>query len=101
MLGEFAGHMHGAEGVLKPAMFRRRINPTRALQLINIAQPLHPRRIDQRLLGHLAFFLRHGELNVAVDRVGDQRRAAVFVIDQLRHVFACSNFKLPICKSEP
>ena len=83
VLAEFASHMHGAQGVLKPAMFRRRVNPTGALQLVYVAQPLHPWRIDQRLLGHLAFRFRDGELNVAMDRVGDQRRAAEFVIDQL------------------
>ena len=80
MLGKFAGEMHGAEGMLKTAVLGGRIDPARALQLINIAQPLHPGRIDQRFLSDLAFFLRHGKLNITMDRVGDQRRAFVFVI---------------------
>ena len=37
MLGEFSGEVHGAEGMLKTAVLGGRIDPARALQLINIA----------------------------------------------------------------
>ena len=80
MLGKLPGEMHGAEGMLETAMFSGRINPAGALQLINIAQPLHPRRIDQRFFSDLALFLRYGKLNITMNRVGDQRRPFVFVI---------------------
>ncbi len=86
MLAKFTSQMHGAERVLKPAMLRRRIDPAGTLQLINIAQTLHPRRIDERLFSYLAFVFRHGELDVAVNWVGDQGRAAVFIIAELCHV---------------
>src|SRR6266511_145634 len=69
MLAKFTSQMHGAERVLKPAMLRRRIDPAGTLQLINIAQTLHPRRIDERLFSYLAFVFRHGELDVAVSWV--------------------------------
>src|SRR3954465_9733424 len=62
MFGKFAGHMHGPEGVLKTAVFSGGIDPTRTLQLIDITQALHPRRIDQSLFSDLAFGLRYGEL---------------------------------------
>ena len=56
-------------------MLGGRIDPARALQLINIAEPLHPRRIDQSFLSDLALCLRHRKQNITMDRVGDQRRA--------------------------
>jgi hypothetical protein len=77
--------MHSAEGVLKSAMLRRRIDPAGTLQLIDIAQPLYPRRVDERLFSHLAFVFGHGELDIAVNWVGDQSRAAVFMITELCH----------------
>jgi hypothetical protein len=80
--------MHGAEGMLKPAMLRRGKNPTGALKLIDVAQALHPWRVDERFFSNLAFFLRNGELNIAVDGIGNQRRAAVVTIDGLRHGFS-------------
>jgi hypothetical protein len=85
MLAEFTGQVHGAEGVLKAAMLRRRIDPAGTLQLIYIAQPLYPRRIDERLFSHLAFVFGHGKLDIAVNWVGDQSRTAVFMITKLRH----------------
>ena len=42
-----AGHVHRAERVHKARVFRRGIDPAGALQLIDITQPLDPRRIDQ------------------------------------------------------
>src|SRR5262245_51155473 len=44
MLGEFASHVHGTKGVLKTAMFGRGVDPTGALKLVNVTQPLYPRR---------------------------------------------------------
>src|SRR5512134_3355934 len=48
VLGKFPRQVHGAQGMLETAMFRRRIDPTGALELVDVAQPLHPRRVDQR-----------------------------------------------------
>ena len=44
-----SGHVHGAQGVDEAGMFGRRIDPSGALQLINVPQPLDPGRIDQIL----------------------------------------------------
>src|SRR5262252_9290149 len=85
MLGKFAGQVHGAKGMLETAVFSRRINPTRTLQLINIAETLHPGRVDQRFFGNLSLPFRYGKLNIAVNRVGDQRRPLVFGIIHWNH----------------
>ena len=99
MFGKFSGQVHGAEGMLKTAVLSRGIDPAGALQLIDIAQTLHPGRVDQSLFGDFAFGLGNGELDVAMDRVGDQRGAAVFMIAKLAHAndrSGYSNGKLPI-----
>src|SRR6266403_4483169 len=85
MFGKFTGEVHGAKRVLKTTVLGRWVNPARALQLINIAQPLHPGRTNQRFFGDLALLLRTGNLNVAMDRISDQRRSFVFVIARLNH----------------
>src|SRR6185503_3614436 len=86
MFGEFAGEMHGPERMLEAAMLGGWIDPARALQLVNIAEPLHPGRVDQSFFGDFALLLGHGKLNVAMDRIGDQRRAVILIVDQLAHV---------------
>src|SRR5512145_2205319 len=77
--------MHGSQGMLKAAMLRGGENPARALQLVNIAEPLHPRRVDERFFGYLAFGLRNGKLNIAMDGVGDKRRAVELTFSDLCH----------------
>ena len=51
MPSESSRHVHGAKGVHEARMFRRGIDPSGALQLINISQPLDPGRIDQIFFG--------------------------------------------------
>ena len=79
MLGKLPGQVHRAEGVLETAVFSGRINPPSALQLIDVAQALHPRRIDQGFFGNFALFFGYGKLNVTMNRIGDQRRPVVFI----------------------
>src|SRR5215510_15147410 len=95
MLREFARHVHGAKRMLKAAMFGRGIDPPGALQLINVAQSLHPWGVNERFFGYLRFVERFGELNVTVDGVRDQRSSLVFAVGELRHVF--SDFKDQLC----
>src|SRR4029450_2543391 len=95
MFREFSRHVHGTKRVLKAAMLSRGINPTGALQLINIAQTLHPRGVDERFFGSFGFIQWYGELDVTVDGVRDQRSSLVFGVDELRHKF--SDFKDQLC----
>lgn len=85
MFGEFSRHVHGTQRVLKAAVFSRRIDPAGALKLVDIAQPLHPRRVNDRFLGGFGLVLRYGELDVTVDGIRDQRGSFVFGIAELRH----------------
>jgi hypothetical protein len=60
--------------MLKAAMFRGRVNPSGALKLVNIAQPLHPRRINQILFGNL-FGIEMGGYSkgyIPVNGIGNQ-----------------------------
>lgn len=88
MFGELSGQVHGAQGMLKAAMFRGGEDPARALQLVNIAEPLHPGRVYKRFFRYFAFGFRNGKLNIAMDRVGDERRAAEFTFAYLCHGIA-------------
>src|SRR5687767_2378559 len=99
MLGELTGKVHGAERMLKAAVLSRRVDPARALQLINIAEALHPRRVDQRFFGYFAFLRGNGKLNVTMNRIGDQRRAVIFIVDQLSHVSLL--FGKPVLRARP
>ena len=54
MARPFAGEVHGAQGMLETRMLRRGEDPPRALQLVDAAQALEPRGVDQVLLGRLA-----------------------------------------------
>jgi hypothetical protein len=87
MFCELSRHVHGTKRVLKAAMFSRGIDPTGALQLINVTQSLHPRGVDKRFFGYFGFVQRYGELNVTVDGVRDQRSSLVFGVGELRHEF--------------
>jgi hypothetical protein len=65
--------MHGAEGMLKPAMFGGWKDPPSALKLINPPQPLKPDRIDKiSLRGPLGSFPPVGHEDILVDRIGDE-----------------------------
>jgi hypothetical protein len=44
---KLTGYVHGAKGVLKPAVLGGWIHPAGALQLIDPPQPLQPGRINQ------------------------------------------------------
>lgn len=76
--GVLPGEVHGAQYVLEPAVFRRGIDPSRALQLIDIPKTLDPRRIDEiffRGFVRVGRRIGNGEVNVVVDRVSNQRNA--------------------------
>src|SRR5712692_9727406 len=85
MLGELAREMHRAERMLKPAMLRGRVNPTRALELIDVAESLHPWRVDDLFFRHLAFSQRNRELDIMVDGIGQERCAFVFAVQRPGH----------------
>ena len=80
MLGKLPCQVHGSERVLEAAVFSGGVNPAGALQLIDITQALHPRRVDQGFFSNFALLFGDGKLNVAMYRVGDQRRPLVFII---------------------
>jgi hypothetical protein len=54
LLREPSREVHGAERVLEPAVLGRGEDPARGLELGNAAQALHPRGVDDVLLGRLA-----------------------------------------------
>ncbi len=73
LLGQPPGQMHRAERMLEAAMLRRRVHPARRLQLGHAPQPLHPRGVDQVLLGRLAGHAARTRVeNVLMDGVGDE-----------------------------
>ena len=51
VFGILSGQMHGAQRMLKPAVLRRRIDPSCALQLIDVPKALEPGRINQIFFG--------------------------------------------------
>ena len=80
LLGEAAGQVHGAQGVLEAAVLGGREHPARRLQLRDAPQPLHPRRVDQILLGRLAGHAARARVeDVLMDGVGDEPAALVGV----------------------
>src|SRR5512143_3098873 len=60
-------------------------NPSCALKLVNVAQPLDPRGINQRFFRHLPLPFGNSELYVAVYRVGDQRRSFILATKIVSH----------------
>ena len=78
MSAELARHVHRSQGMLKPGMLRRRIDPAGALELVDPPEALHPGGVDQILLGFLVAVRRgNGEGGVPVDRIGDQRHPLI------------------------
>jgi hypothetical protein len=67
--GKPAREVHGAEGMLEPAVLGRGIYPPRALKLIDLTQTLHPGRVDQVLLGLFPRPAGRGERDIPVDRI--------------------------------
>ena len=53
MAAELAGDVHRPQGVLKPRVLGRRIDPAGALELVDPPEPLHPGGVDQVLFGLL------------------------------------------------
>ena len=80
LLGEAPGQVHGAQRVLEAAVLGGREHPARRLQLGDAPQALHPRGVDQVLLGRLAGDAARARVeDVLVDRVGDEPAALVGV----------------------
>ena len=80
LLGEAAGQVHGAQRVLEAAVLGGGKHPAGGLQLRHATQPLHPRRVDQVLLGGLAGNDAGPRVDdVLVDRIGDQAAALIRV----------------------
>ena len=85
MPGEAPGDMHRAERMDEAAVLGRWIDPSRALKLIDVTQPLHPRRVNEVLLGGLRrphgllsdSTEGNGKRDVFMDGVCDERRPLV------------------------
>jgi len=71
--------MHRSQGVLKPAVLRRGVDPAGALELVDPPQALDPGGVDEVLFRQFLRVVRgrDGEPGVLVDRVGDQRLSPV------------------------
>ena len=80
VLGEPAGQVHRPERVLEAAVLGGRVHPARRLQLRHAAQPLHPRGVDQVLLGRLAGNPARSRVeDVLMDRVGDEASPLIWI----------------------
>jgi hypothetical protein len=77
LASEAARNVHGPEGVLKPAVLGRGINPERTLQLMNVSQSLDPGMIQQGFLGGLfpQMGTGAGVMNVSMDGIRDDPHA--------------------------
>jgi hypothetical protein len=72
------GQVHGSKGMLEPGVLGARIDPMRALKLEDISKALNPWRINEiffGLFGSLWLFIRDGDGNIAMDRVGKKRNS--------------------------
>ncbi len=61
-LDHAAGEVHRPEHVLEAGMLGRRIDQPGGLQLVDLAEPLDPGIVDDRLFGDLAFGQSCGEM---------------------------------------
>jgi hypothetical protein len=79
--GKPSSYMHGPQGMLEAAMLSGRKDPAGALELLDIPQALHPRRVNQVLLRDLwstaLSHTRYREGNVFVNRISEQGQALV------------------------
>ena len=87
LLDHAAGQMHRTEHVLEAGVLGRGIDQPGGLQLVDLAEPLNPGMVDDRLFGDLAFgqSVRRDEGDVAVDDVvaeaGIQERVHARIIE--------------------
>lgn len=72
---ELARHMHRTQGVLKPSVLRRGIDPSCTLELIDPSQPLKPRGINEVFLGPFGGAAGHGngKENILIYGISDER----------------------------
>src|SRR5574341_242239 len=80
MAREPACHVHGAERMDKAAVFGRGIDPAGTLELIDVAETLHPGRVNQVLFRpfmRIRIGIGNGERDVLVDWISDERRAVI------------------------
>ena len=83
-MGEPARQVHGSQRVLEAAVLGGREHPARRLELRDAPQALHPRGIDQILLGGLSRDTpRPRVLDVLVNRIRDEASSLVGVRDAL------------------
>ena len=70
-LDHAAGQVHRPQDVLKAGVLGRRVDPPGGLQLVDLAEPLDPGMIDDRLLRDLSLGqpLRRGERDISVDDI--------------------------------
>ena len=86
LLDHAACQVHRAEHVLEAGVLGRRIDQPGGLQLVDLAQPLNPGIVDDRLFGDFTFgqSMRRDEGDVAVDNVvaetGVQKRVHAGII---------------------
>src|SRR5262249_28277871 len=76
--GEAASQVHGAERMLEAAVLGGGKHPARGLELGHAAQTLHPRGVDQILLGALVRGAVGTRVeHVVMDGIGDEPAALV------------------------
>src|SRR5207244_10037772 len=76
--GPLAAQVHGAERVLEARMLAAGEDPPGGLELVDPPQPLQPWVIEQVLLsGNAVAADPFGDLDVAVQRIGDQGHRVV------------------------
>jgi hypothetical protein len=63
-----AGHVHGADHVLKPGMLGRRIDPLGGLQLMNLPKPLQSGMVEQRAFRGFALVDDRDKGDLAMNR---------------------------------
>lgn len=77
--------MHRPERMLKTTVLGGGENPSCALKLVNVAQPLHPRGINQRFFRHLPLSFGNSELYIAVYGICDQSRSFILATKIVGH----------------
>src|SRR5439155_6747862 len=84
LLGQPPGQVHRAERVLEAAVLGCWVYPARGLQLRHAAQPLHPRGVDQVLLGRLTRNPPGTRIeDVLMDGVGDEAAPLIWSLGVL------------------
>ena len=81
-----ACHVHSSERVDEAGVFRGRVHPTGALELIDVSQALDPGGVDQVLFRPFVRVRRgvgDSKGDIMVDRIGDQRRPIIRSIESM------------------